>query len=190
VNRGLGKRFTARDGAPPAASAALVGRIDGAPGRYVDRLWQAYLAEGVALLNDGFARAQIEAGAQASGLAVGPLAAAAAIGRETPAPAAARALHGDSVATRLLAAPALEAVRCLEEGLLEDPALADVGSVVALGYPRWTGGVLSWIETLGLPVFVLECDRLALRCGPRFAVPPALRERARTGRKFYAARTA
>ena len=86
---------------------------------------------------------------------------------------------------RLLHAVALEGVRCLDDGTVEGAAEADVGSIVGIGFPRWTGGVLSYVETVGLARFVAEAERLALRHGARFAPPPSLVERARSGRKFY-----
>jgi hypothetical protein len=91
----------------------------------------------------------------------------------------------DEIAQRLLHAVALEGVRCLDDGTVEGPAEADVGSVAGIGYPRWTGGVLSHIETVGLVRFVGEADRLARTHGARFEPPPSLRERAHAGRKFH-----
>jgi len=37
-----------------------------------------------------------------------------------------------------------------------------------LGFPAWTGGTLSYIDTVGIRNFVAECDRLAKRYGKRF----------------------
>ncbi len=89
------------------------------------------------------------------------------------------------VKQRLLCIQALETVRCLEEGVITEPADADVGSILGFGYPPWTGGTLSYIETVGLSRFVADCDRLAASCGPRFLPTQGLRERAATSRLFY-----
>jgi len=91
------------------------------------------------------------------------------------------------VKQRLLYVQALEAFRCLEEGVVTEPADADIGSILGWGYPPWTGGTLSYIETVGLKTFVAECDRLAAAYGPRFAAPDALRERAAKNQLFYPA---
>ena len=91
----------------------------------------------------------------------------------------------EEVKKRLLYIQALETVRCLEEGVVTEPAAADLGSILGWGYPAWTGGTLSFIETVGLKAFVAECDRLAVACGPRFQVSAALRERAAKGELFY-----
>ncbi len=91
------------------------------------------------------------------------------------------------VIKRLLYRQALETARCFEEGVLTEPADADIGSIFGWGFPAWSGGTLSLIDTLGTERFVAECDRLAAAYGPRFAVPDGLRQRAREGRAFYPA---
>jgi 3-hydroxyacyl-CoA dehydrogenase / enoyl-CoA hydratase / 3-hydroxybutyryl-CoA epimerase len=91
----------------------------------------------------------------------------------------------EEVRKRLLYAQALETVRCLDEGVVTHAADADIGSVFGWGFPPYTGGTLSFIETVGLPAFVSEADRLAAAYGPRFAVPESLRKMAAEGRTFY-----
>lgn len=88
---------------------------------------------------------------------------------------------------RFLTIMALETARCLEEGVISNPADADIGSILGIGYPAWTGGALSYIDTLGIGRFVDECRSLASRLGPRFAPSPWLTERARCNTSFYAA---
>lgn len=100
-------------------------------------------------------------------------------------PPAAQQPAVDMLRRRLLSIQALETYRCLEEGVIETPADADLGSVLGIGYPPWTGGALSYIETVGLREFVAECDAFAQRFGKRFDVPATLRERAERGQQFY-----
>lgn len=90
------------------------------------------------------------------------------------------------VKDRLLYVQALETARCLEEGVLTDPADGDVGSVLAWGYPSWTGGTLSFIDTVGIKRFVAECERMAECYGPRFAPSSWLRQRAEQNESFHA----
>jgi 3-hydroxyacyl-CoA dehydrogenase/enoyl-CoA hydratase/3-hydroxybutyryl-CoA epimerase len=87
--------------------------------------------------------------------------------------------------TRFLYRQALEAARCYEEGVVTDPADADVGAVLGWGFAPWTGGPLSLIDTVGAAAFVAECDRLAQRYGERFAPSTQLRAMARSGATFY-----
>ncbi len=89
------------------------------------------------------------------------------------------------VQQRLLYIQALESARCFEEKVVTHPADADIGSIFGIGFPAWTGGTLSYIDTVGLKTFVAECDRLAKNLGPRFEVSPWLRERAAKNQAFY-----
>lgn len=93
-------------------------------------------------------------------------------------------LPGD-VERRLLYVQALESVRCLEEGVVTHPADADIGSVFGWGFPAWSGGTISFIETVGLDRFTAEADRLATTYGARFAVPESLRRKVADGRSFF-----
>ena len=41
---------------------------------------------------------------------------------------------------------ALETVKCLDEGVIESVADANIGSIMGIGFPGWTGGVLQYIN--------------------------------------------
>jgi 3-hydroxyacyl-CoA dehydrogenase/enoyl-CoA hydratase/3-hydroxybutyryl-CoA epimerase len=92
----------------------------------------------------------------------------------------------EDVKRRLLYIQALEAARCVEEDVIRSAADADLGAVLALGFPTWTGGTLSLIDTTGAKEFVTECDRLAARFGERFRPSEWLRKRASTNEPFHA----
>jgi 3-hydroxyacyl-CoA dehydrogenase/enoyl-CoA hydratase/3-hydroxybutyryl-CoA epimerase len=91
----------------------------------------------------------------------------------------------EEVRKRILYVQAIETVRCLDEGVLTHPADADIGSIFGWGFPPYTGGTISFIETEGLSRFVEEADRLAESYGERFAVPQSLRSMAEKGETFY-----
>jgi len=93
----------------------------------------------------------------------------------------------DEVMKRLLYIQALETTRCMEEGVVTTAAEADLGSILGWGFPAWTGGTLSYIDTIGVSEFVAECGRLAKRYGKRFKPSRALRERAGRNEPFHAA---
>jgi 3-hydroxyacyl-CoA dehydrogenase / enoyl-CoA hydratase / 3-hydroxybutyryl-CoA epimerase len=86
---------------------------------------------------------------------------------------------------RILYVQAMETARCLEYGVLETPEDADLGAVYGWGFPAWTGGTISYIDTVGIDVFVREADRLSQRYGARFAPSAWLREKAARGDSFY-----
>ncbi len=93
----------------------------------------------------------------------------------------------EQVKQRLLHRQALESARCIEEGVLKHAADGDIGSIFGIGFPAWTGGALSYIDTIGIQQFVAECDELAAKYGERFAVSDWLRARAAAGEAFYPA---
>jgi 3-hydroxyacyl-CoA dehydrogenase/enoyl-CoA hydratase/3-hydroxybutyryl-CoA epimerase len=88
---------------------------------------------------------------------------------------------------RFLYTQAMETARCLEEGVLETAQDADLGAVYGWGFPAWTGGTISYIDTIGVDAFVREADRLAQLYGPRFLPSAWLRDKAASGASFYAA---
>ena len=58
---------------------------------------------------------------------------------------------------------ALETVKCLDEGVIESVADANIGSIMGIGFPGWTGGVLQYINGYdgGLAGFVARARELA-----------------------------
>lgn len=99
-------------------------------------------------------------------------------------PVAAR-FDAREVSARLLYIQALETARCLEETVIETSEDGDLGAVYGWGFPAWTGGTLSYIDTVGLRHFVSECDRMADTYGERFRPSSWLRARAEAGQTFY-----
>ncbi|MEU6707623.1 3-hydroxyacyl-CoA dehydrogenase NAD-binding domain-containing protein [Streptomyces wuyuanensis] len=93
---------------------------------------------------------------------------------------------------RMLFSEALDTVRCLEEGVLTSVADANIGSIMGIGFPAWTGGVLQYINGYeggagvgnGLPGFVARARELAEAYGERFEPPALLVEKAERGEVF------
>ncbi|MEV7863792.1 3-hydroxyacyl-CoA dehydrogenase NAD-binding domain-containing protein [Streptomyces hirsutus] len=81
---------------------------------------------------------------------------------------------------RLLFAEALDTARCLESGLLRSTADANVGSILGIGYPTWTGGAAQFVAGYpgGISAFVARARELAAKYGPRFEPPKSLLEQA------------
>ena len=86
---------------------------------------------------------------------------------------------------RLMYAQVLEAVKALEEGVLEDIREGDVGAVLAWGFAPWSGGPFAWLDIVGAAQAVARCEALAAKFGERFAPPALLREMAEKGETFY-----
>jgi 3-hydroxyacyl-CoA dehydrogenase/enoyl-CoA hydratase/3-hydroxybutyryl-CoA epimerase len=86
---------------------------------------------------------------------------------------------------RLLHRQAIEAVRCLEEGVLRNPTDGDIGSILAWGFAPYSGGIFSYIDMVGVGKFVKELDELADAHGERFRPTARLREMASKGETFF-----
>jgi 3-hydroxyacyl-CoA dehydrogenase/enoyl-CoA hydratase/3-hydroxybutyryl-CoA epimerase len=107
---------------------------------------------------------------------------------------------------RMLFAEALETVKCLDEGVIESVADANIGSILGIGFPGWSGGVLQYIngyepddagaahggepgrraggKPAGLGGFVARARELAQTYGERFEPPASLVARAERGERF------
>ena len=89
------------------------------------------------------------------------------------------------VQDRLMFSQVLEAVRALEEGVLEDIREGDVGAILGWGFAPWSGGPFSWLDIIGAPYAAERCDQLQAKFGDRFECPALLREMADKGQTFY-----
>ena len=96
------------------------------------------------------------------------------------------AIPFDDMKERMLFAEALETVKCVDEGVITSVPDANIGSIMGIGFPPWTGGVLQYINGYpgGLPGFVARARELAHRYGDRFLPPPSLVAKADAGETF------
>ncbi|MFI0986498.1 3-hydroxyacyl-CoA dehydrogenase NAD-binding domain-containing protein [Streptomyces exfoliatus] len=87
---------------------------------------------------------------------------------------------------RMLFAEALDTVRLLEEGVLTSVADANIGSIMGIGFPAWTGGVLQYINGYegGVAGFAARARELARTYGERFTPPALLVQKAERGEVF------
>ncbi|MFE5488255.1 3-hydroxyacyl-CoA dehydrogenase family protein, partial [Streptomyces sp. NPDC056527] len=87
---------------------------------------------------------------------------------------------------RMLFAEALDAVRLLEESVLTSVADANIGSIMGIGFPAWTGGILQYINGYdgGVAGFVVRARVLAEKYGDRFQPPALLVAKAERGEVF------
>lgn len=81
---------------------------------------------------------------------------------------------------RMLFAEALETQKCLDEGVLMSTADANIGSIMGIGFPPYTGGSAQFIVGyqgelgVGKEAFVARAKQLAERYGERFNPPSSL----------------
>ncbi|WP_370223720.1 3-hydroxyacyl-CoA dehydrogenase NAD-binding domain-containing protein [Pararhodobacter marinus] len=98
--------------------------------------------------------------------------------------AGASPVNAKEVEDRLLYIQALEAIRIFEEGVVETVRDANVGSILGIGYPRWTGGVLQFVNMIGTAAFAERAAALARAHGERFRPPALLLDKAARGEAF------
>jgi 3-hydroxyacyl-CoA dehydrogenase / enoyl-CoA hydratase / 3-hydroxybutyryl-CoA epimerase len=81
---------------------------------------------------------------------------------------------------RMLFAEALETQKCLDENVLTTTADANIGSIMGIGFPPWTGGSAQYIvgyqgpAGTGREAFVARARELAAKYGDRFLPPDSL----------------
>jgi 3-hydroxyacyl-CoA dehydrogenase/enoyl-CoA hydratase/3-hydroxybutyryl-CoA epimerase len=77
---------------------------------------------------------------------------------------------------RMLFAEALETQKCFDEGVITTTADANIGSIMGIGFPPWTGGAAQYIAGYpgGRTAFVARAKELAARYGERFNPPASL----------------
>ena len=78
------------------------------------------------------------------------------------------------ITERLLFVQVLEAIWCLQEGVVKTVAEANLGSIYGWGFPSFKGGVMQFVEDYGQNEFIEQCKIYEKRYGPRFKVPKML----------------
>lgn len=91
----------------------------------------------------------------------------------------------ETLKQRLLYRQAIEAARCMDEGVVTAARDADVGATLGWGFAPWTGGPISLIDSVGVREFVTRVEKFQAEYGERFAPPRLLKEMAAEGKTFY-----
>ncbi len=143
---------------------------------------QAYIQQGLQMAAEGMTPALIENAAFAAGMPQGPLVMA---GKNPVQQSSGQdSTDVEPVKQRLLCAQALAAAECWENGLL-DPVTADLASTLGWGFPTYTGGVMSYIDTMGLGEFIALCEQLSLPGNAGLEPSQWLRKRAMEDNRVY-----
>ena len=80
------------------------------------------------------------------------------------------------VKNRLLCIQALTAVRFIANGMMTSEH-ADLVSVFCADYPSYTGGAVSYVDSMGVKEFISQCKLLADKFGPQFSHSDWLEDR-------------
>ena len=90
----------------------------------------------------------------------------------------------EEIIARLMIPMVNEVVRCLEEGVVDTAAEADMGLIYGIGFPPFRGGAIRYLETLGLDNFIAMADSYA-HLGEIYQVTDGLREMAKSGKSYF-----
>ena len=90
----------------------------------------------------------------------------------------------DEIITRLMIPMVNEVVRCLEEGIVDTAAEADMGLIYGLGFPPFRGGPIRYLETVGIANFIEMADKYA-HLGEIYQVTDGMREMAASGKSYF-----
>jgi len=90
----------------------------------------------------------------------------------------------DDIKDRLLFRSVIETLKCLQGNVLRNVGDGNIGSVMGIGAPPWTGGYLQFINTYGLEKFQARCAELAAQYGERFDCPAIVAEKIAAGETF------
>ncbi|MBN7797932.1 3-hydroxyacyl-CoA dehydrogenase NAD-binding domain-containing protein [Parahaliea mediterranea] len=85
---------------------------------------------------------------------------------------------------RMLFRQVIESLKCLQEGVLRTVDDGNIGSIMGIGAPAWTGGFIQFVNTYGAQRFVDRCRELAATYGERFEPPAIAVEKAAAGELF------
>jgi 3-hydroxyacyl-CoA dehydrogenase/enoyl-CoA hydratase/3-hydroxybutyryl-CoA epimerase/enoyl-CoA isomerase len=77
-----------------------------------------------------------------------------------------------------------EAVRCLDDGIVDTAAEVDMGLILGLGFPRFRGGALRYLDTVGLAAFADSVSAHAAH-GGLYTLPAGVKARLASASSFY-----
>tara|TARA_B100000989_G_scaffold90349_1_gene65359 strand:- start:569 stop:1171 length:603 start_codon:yes stop_codon:yes gene_type:complete len=88
------------------------------------------------------------------------------------------------IVDRLIFAQILEAITCYEKNIITSAKDANTGSILGLGFPSDSGGVLQFVNDYGILKFRDRSLELTERYGKRFTPPKLLNEMVKTKKLF------
>jgi 3-hydroxyacyl-CoA dehydrogenase / enoyl-CoA hydratase / 3-hydroxybutyryl-CoA epimerase len=93
--------------------------------------------------------------------------------------------NNEQIVDRCILVMVNEAVRCLEEGIINNPAYLDMAMLMGAGFPAFHGGLLKYADNRGLQNVCDKLTELSTLYGERFSPAPLLIEKAKNQQTFY-----
>ncbi len=101
-----------------------------------------------------------------------------------PVVAEAKDFDAEEIIARCMIPMCIEIARCLEEGIVDTPAEADMGLIFGIGFPPFRGGACRYMDTVGMAEFVALCDKFA-DLGNLYKPTDRMREMAANGESYF-----
>ena len=90
----------------------------------------------------------------------------------------------EEIIDRMMLPMIIETVRCLDEGIVETPAEADMGLIMGIGFPPFRGGALKYADALGMPAILEKCAKYA-HLGKLYEPTESMKKMAAEGKAYY-----
>lgn len=95
-----------------------------------------------------------------------------------------KSYSGKEIIERLMIPMINEVIRCLEEGVIDTAAEADMGLIYGIGFPPFRGGPIRYLETIGLDTFIKLADKYT-HLGEIYQVTESLRLMSKTKKSYF-----
>jgi 3-hydroxyacyl-CoA dehydrogenase/enoyl-CoA hydratase/3-hydroxybutyryl-CoA epimerase/enoyl-CoA isomerase len=95
-----------------------------------------------------------------------------------------REFSPEEIIARMMAPMANEMARCLEEGVVETPAEADLALLYGLGFPPFRGGIMRWVDSTGLQQVIEMGERYA-ELGKTYEPTAGMRAKLANNETYY-----
>jgi 3-hydroxyacyl-CoA dehydrogenase / enoyl-CoA hydratase / 3-hydroxybutyryl-CoA epimerase / enoyl-CoA isomerase len=90
----------------------------------------------------------------------------------------------EDVVARMMLPMALEMARCLEEGIVETAAEADLALLYGVGFPPFRGGIFRWMDTVGM-AYIAEQSAKWAHLGKAYEMTERMNEMLANGETYY-----
>ena len=94
-------------------------------------------------------------------------------------------LQEEEIQNRLISRFVNEAAKCLEDEIIKDPTVGDIGLVFGTGFAPFRGGPFRYLDTYGVNKYVGMMNGFAEKYGPQFEPCQLLKDYAVSGKKFH-----
>jgi len=90
----------------------------------------------------------------------------------------------EEIIERMMIPMIIETVRCLDEGIVETAAEADMGLIMGVGFPPFRGGALKYADSIGLAAIIEKCAKYAA-LGKLYEPTASMKKMAAEGKLYY-----